>query len=127
MSRLRVSRKAGIGRESKERFLLQLLFDFVPSSRKISYMGVHGLSRWVKSNKSILSTTNSFPNVEELESVALVIDALAFLYHTSAQKDSIRGGNYSEYRQILVDYVTYWRSVGLEPHFVFDGKFLLSF
>lgn len=86
-------------------------------------MGVHGLSRWVKSNKIILSTSTSFPNVEEVEPVALVIDALAFLYHTTAQKDSIRGGNYSEYKKTLGEYVAYWRAVGLEPHFVFDGEF----
>lgn len=89
-------------------------------------MGIKGLTRWIQSNNSILSTHESYPNPNEVDPVAIVIDGLAFL-HFSAHFDSIRGGNYTAYRQVVIDHVLYWRSVGLEPHFVFDGKFVSLF
>lgn len=81
-------------------------------------MGVHGLTSWI-SKRSTLGTTVTCEGLPT-EQVPLCVDGLAFLWHT-ALADSLRGGNYREYRLLLGVYVSYWRSVGLEPIFVFDG------
>ncbi|KAK4704783.1 hypothetical protein P7C70_g1425, partial [Phenoliferia sp. Uapishka_3] len=83
-------------------------------------MGVHGLTTWISKRSSLgqieIHDTPATPPTP------LVIDSLAFLYHT-ALSNSLRGGDYSHYRVLLSCYVNYWRSVGLEAIFVFDGPY----
>ncbi|KAM0753717.1 PIN domain-like protein [Meredithblackwellia eburnea MCA 4105] len=86
-------------------------------------MGVHGLTTWVN-RRSTLGAAVLLKAGEPGTSrpTPLVIDALAFMYHTSL-KETIRGGDYQQYQATLEVYVATWRAVALEPIFVFDGSF----
>ena len=51
---------------------------------------------------------------------ALIVDLLAFTY-AIALRDTLRGGQYQEVRDLLRRYVNYWRACNLSPEFVLDG------
>lgn len=90
-------------------------------------MGVHGLQSWVYSQSSLATTvalSPSDPFTSSTPPIPLVVDGLAFLYQT-ALDDTLRGGNYFKYAQTVKRYAEYWRAVGLEPVFVWDGELIL--
>lgn len=88
-------------------------------------MGVQGLTHYIKRSTSLAHTTTIDAASIDLtaEKVSLVIDGLAFCHHTGTGHTALLGGNYAEYRQIVRQHVDYWRSVHLEPVFVWDGEF----
>ncbi|KAI5481252.1 asteroid-like protein [Pseudohyphozyma bogoriensis] len=92
------------------------------SSAEGSRMGVHGFTSWVNKQSSLPTTVVLPLDTPEPRPIPLVLDALAFLYHT-ALVDTLRGGNYRQYQLTLRRYIEYWRTVGLEPIFVWDGPF----
>lgn len=83
-------------------------------------MGVHGFTTYVQQNIS-LGRTVIVPDPSLVAPTALIVDALAFLYRV-ALRETLRGGDYHALAGTITMYIQYWRSCGLEPEFVFDGK-----
>ncbi|TIC24854.1 PIN domain-like protein [Wallemia mellicola] len=89
-------------------------------------MGVKGLTSFIKTNKRSLAKELTFSARKEgddSERTPLVVDAWGIIYPLYRQTDvsSTFGGSFLDYKKNLIHLLEAWRSVGLEPIFVFDG------
>ncbi|TIA68958.1 hypothetical protein E3P92_03803 [Wallemia ichthyophaga] len=89
-------------------------------------MGVKGLTSFIKTNKRSLAKELTFTarkEGDESERTALAVDAWGIIYPLYRQTDisSTFGGSFKDYKENLIHLIQAWRTVGLEPIFVFDG------
>ncbi|KZT53081.1 hypothetical protein CALCODRAFT_520307 [Calocera cornea HHB12733] len=89
-------------------------------------MGVHGLTSYLKANRSSLARTlhlaaSNKSSAEERQQV--IIDGWSLIYavYRGAQLPWVYGGEYAAFEQAVRRLVNAWRGVGLEPVVVFDG------
>ncbi|KZO90367.1 hypothetical protein CALVIDRAFT_603027 [Calocera viscosa TUFC12733] len=89
-------------------------------------MGVHGLTSYLKANRSSLARTlhlaaSTKSSAEERQQV--IVDGWSLIYavYRGAQLPWVYGGEYGAFEQAVRRLVTAWRGVGLEPVVVFDG------
>ena len=110
-------------------------------------MGIKGLTFYAQAQRKVLSTTRSLSRSPESpgfnqvvvdgwgsvcrgsysDNIYLCYREPRFLYalYISAHLDWVHGGEYEDLAQAVISVTRGWMSVGLKPHFVFDGKLLI--
>ncbi|EJT96733.1 hypothetical protein DACRYDRAFT_112538 [Dacryopinax primogenitus] len=88
-------------------------------------MGVHGLTSYLKANRSSLAQTlHLAPSIKSAdERQQVIVDGWSLIYavYRAAQLPWVYGGEYAAFEHDIRRLVTAWRGVGLEPVVVFDG------
>ncbi|OSX61868.1 hypothetical protein POSPLADRAFT_1181919 [Postia placenta MAD-698-R-SB12] len=93
-------------------------------------MGVHGLTSFLRENKTALAHVLEFPPPRlspwgGKTSTALVVDGWSFIYELlhCADLPWVYGGEYDAFARLIERVATGWIAVGLHLHFVFDGPY----
>ena len=97
-------------------------------------MGVRGLSTWVQENKNSLAKPVNLADEAKTakQTLTLLVDGTGFIFwigdklHRAMSDDldyglgSLLGGNYTHLHHLVKDFVSSFKSLGMELHFVFD-------
>ncbi|CAE6514211.1 unnamed protein product [Rhizoctonia solani] len=91
------------------------------------WMGVHGLTTFLRDNRRVLSKQETFPNTDT-GTRPLVVDgwSLIFALYNDSGLPWVYGGEYESFATLVKNLVNAWIAVGFEPYFVFDGPVPLS-
>ncbi|KAJ1306115.1 hypothetical protein OPQ81_010826 [Rhizoctonia solani] len=98
------------------------------SATFLPWMGVHGLTTFLRDNRRTLSKQETFSNRSDTGTRPLVVDgwSLIFALYNDSGLPWAYGGEYESFATLVKNLVQAWITVGLEPYFVFDGPVSLS-
>ncbi|PCH36703.1 hypothetical protein WOLCODRAFT_167077 [Wolfiporia cocos MD-104 SS10] len=90
-------------------------------------MGVHGLTTYLRENRTALARTIELPSGRNLESerIRVVVDGWSFIYELVRCADLpwVYGGEYDIFARLVERVIDAWIDAGLQLYFVFDGPY----